>query len=111
MQNDNQNNWIFHGATILNVAIEFNYRLNLGDGTTLSALARFPTFGAPNGMLIFTKYDQVKPFWRHLGEMGYGFSVLDTVGSERRIDIDSYRAMLIDWGWSGYPEHKPDWII
>ena len=89
-----------HGAQILGVSVEFNYTVSLDDQTQLFAFARFPSLGAANGMLIFTGYEQVKPYWSRLADLGFGFSVLDEITGSGEFDVDAFREMLIDWGWS-----------
>ena len=62
-------------------------------------------------MLIFRKYGDVKPYIEQLREAGFGFSVLDERSQAEIIDLQSFRRMYADWGWSGDPSERPDWML
>lgn len=63
-------------------------------------------FGAENGMIVISDFGKVEAFLNSIFESGYGFSVMDTMGSYNRqgaIDI------LRDWGWTAEGP-APDWL-
>ena len=51
------------------------YLLSL-DKAVIAVDALLPDFGAPNGMLLVTDYDLLKPHLQEIQSAGYGFSVL-----------------------------------
>lgn len=102
--------WLQHGASKLGVRVEFDFRPTLAHVPNLTPVARLPDFGAPNGMLVFLAYDQVQSYTQQLLEAGYGFSVLGEPAINQEFDLDAFRDMLIDWGWSGDPQEKPAWL-
>ena len=110
MQESGRVEWLSRGAKELGVLIKFNYSVMIDDERCAVAIAYFPDFGGKKGILIFTEYDEIKPFWRDIIEKGFGFSVLDEVHNLKRFNLDAFRSMLLDWGWSGKKEVKPSWI-
>jgi hypothetical protein len=101
MQQSNRAQWLKNGAAILGVEIEAPCEVHVDKETIVKSVARFPAFGGDNGILVFSKFEQVKPYWRQLADLGFGFAVLDEMSDERSFDLDAFRAMLIDWGWLG----------
>ena len=61
-------------------------------------------------MLIFVDYDEIKDFSDELLDAGYGFSVLGEPAPTQTFDRRAFREMLMDWCWSGDPQHKPSWM-
>ncbi|WP_051326939.1 hypothetical protein [Desulfatibacillum aliphaticivorans] len=61
-------------------------------------------------MLIFTKSQEILPIWEDVADEGYGFSIMrepKEIDYDRNIMIE----VLSDWGWSGMPEKKPEWLL
>ena len=69
--------------------------------------ALIPDFGAKNGMLIVSTFDQIEPFADEILRLGYGFSVISPADDYVRDDAIE---MLMDWGWTGETK-PPSWPI
>jgi hypothetical protein len=94
----------------LGLGIELNPTLALDDGSRVTAFARIPLLGAPNGMLIFRTYSEVRPYVDKLIQAGYGYSILDEPLSSECFDLESFKEMFADWGWCGDVQIKPTWL-
>jgi hypothetical protein len=71
---------------------------------------RFFDLGAPNGMLLFASSSEFLGKGQELVEQGFGYSVLDEPRDDEEFDIDRFREMFRDWGWSGERNQAPSWI-
>jgi len=89
---------------------EAGFRLALPDGHELPTVVRIAELGAPNGMLLFHTFREMKAYADVLGDLGFGFAVIREPRRDARFDLNSYRTMFRDWDWSGSPESKPDWM-
>jgi hypothetical protein len=61
-------------------------------------------------MLIFEDFDQVGSFVDELLRAGYGFSVLGAPAENEEFDPDSFKHIILDWGWSGADQERPRWL-
>ncbi|MDF3023003.1 MAG: hypothetical protein K0R10_364 [Alphaproteobacteria bacterium] len=86
--------------------LELGFTVPLENGMKIHALARLPDLGGPNGMLIFTNYEEVSQLREDLST--YAFSIMSNRDSD--FDAESWREVFIDWKWSGDPEQKPKWM-
>lgn len=84
--------------------------LTLPDGTVLTPFARMCDLGAPKGMLLFTSFSEIRDYYESLLEQGFGFSVLTEPPPNEEFDIDTYREVFRDWGWSGEEDQAPSWL-
>src|SRR5258705_7972116 len=109
--NGKRANWIWKACSHLGLTAEFDFKLKLKDGIKLFPVARILELGAPNGMLIFTSYDPIERFTEQIIDADYGFSILDEPRSDAEFDLESFREMFLDWGWSGNPARKPGWMM
>ena len=82
------------------------YLLSL-DKAVIAVDALLPDFGAPNGMLLVTDYDLLKPHLQEIQSAGYGFSVLTAKLADPSLAELVY--LLSDWGWSGSGA-APPWL-
>lgn len=65
----------------------------------------------PRGILIFDWADEVDAHARRaLETMGIGVSTFGEPGSEEKFEIEGYKEMFIDWGWTGPDDEKPQWF-
>jgi len=94
----------------LGLVCDLNHSVRLTDAQTVVATARIRELGAKQGMLVIGRYDEIEPFMQRIRELGYGFSVLAEPKSGAAFDIDSYKRMFRDWGWSGPLGAKPSWM-
>ena len=104
------NEWFERACGELGVRVEFGFKPSVPDAPDLRPVLRIPDFGAANGMLIFREYDDVRKWTQQLDRAGYGFSVLDEPLSREEFDLQSFKEMLIHWGWSGDAESRPMWM-
>jgi hypothetical protein len=86
------------------------FYLALDDDQGIGAVARIANLGAPNGMLVFSSYDEVCSLKEKLLDAGYGFSVLDEPGPDEEYDLESFKTVFRDWGWAGPLGQKPPWM-
>lgn len=94
----------------LGLCPELGFKLAIPGVPEITTVARIPNLGAKNGMLIFTSYDEVRAISKDLQNAGYGYSVLDEPLPNEEFDLESFREMFADWGWSGDAAHKPVWM-
>lgn len=94
----------------LGLRIEFDPRPSVPGVPNLTPVARLPDFGADNGMLIFADGRDLLNFNEQLLDAGFGFSVLGEGSATQEFDLESFKEMLIDWGWSGRSESRPAWM-
>ena len=94
----------------LGLKIDVEFTLSLEGGSKIRHVARIQNLGSTNGMLIIRSFDEVKGHSDELDKAGYGYSVLDEPYTEEGYDIDGCKEMFVDWGWSGDPQSKPDWL-
>jgi len=94
----------------LGLTFEPSYIVQIDENVALKTLARIRELGDDNGMLILTRYDEVEPFTRRLADLGYGFAVLGEPKDTEAFDLDGYKRMFRDWGWTGALGSKPGWM-
>ena len=93
--------WISQACHAFELEADFAYVVDLGNGRQVRAVARVRGLGARNGMLIVRNYEDVRPYAEVLVRAGYGYSVLDEPRSDEEFDLELFRRMFLDWGWSG----------
>lgn len=93
--------WISQACHALGLQVDLAYVVDVGDDREIRAVARIRGLGASNGMLVVRNYEDVRPYLETLARAGYGFSVLDEPRSDETFDLDSFRELFVDWGWSG----------
>lgn len=86
---------------LLGIDIEIGCVLFLKDGQKINTVALIPSLGGPNGMVIVKSTDDILPIWN---DFNYGFSVLDEPSENAAFDLDSFREMFVDWGWTAKNE-------
>jgi hypothetical protein len=82
----------------------------LPGGRAVVTVARIANLGAPNGMLLFRAYDEIRDHVQELEDVGYGFSVVDEPRPDEEFCLASFQEMFRDWGWSGELGAKPAWM-
>ncbi len=101
---------LWRACSELGLQVELGFELTLSGGRELTAVALIRHLGAQNGMLIFKSYDEISSVTKELLDAGYGFSVLDEPSPNEEFELDSFKEMFIDWGWSGQLGRKPLWM-
>lgn len=94
----------------LGLQITFGFVLMLTNGSRVVAYAHIPSLGASRGMLIFRSYDEIQLFAEEVVRSGYGYSVLDEPRPDEDFDLESFKEMFSDWGWTGEGSSKPFWM-
>ena len=103
--------WLRRAAKELGLRVHIGHQVSLSAGSTLVAQAYFPDLSNPLGILVFEWSDAVDANAREqLRAMGMGMSTFGETGAEEQFDIDSYREMFSEWGWTGPQERKPRWM-
>jgi hypothetical protein len=92
--------WLELACSALNLDLDINYSIDMNSGQSLVALARIRNIGAKNGMLIISSSNQVAQFVSQLSIMGYGFAVLDEPRPDEDFNLESFREMFGDWGYT-----------
>lgn len=102
--------YLWKACSALGLRIELGYRLTLSNGRELISVARIADVGAPEGMLLFRTYGEVRDHIQTLRTLRYGYSVIDEPRSDEEFDLESFKNMFRDWGWSGPLGKKPQWM-
>ena len=87
-----------------------DFELRLSSGKRILVPVLVPCFGAINGMLVVTAFDQLEGATDELVEAGYGYSVMDEPREGEEYDRESFIDILVDWGWSGEASASPKWL-
>jgi hypothetical protein len=102
--------WVWRACSALGLQAELGFRLVLPSGQAVVTVARIADLGAPNGMLLFRAYDEIRDHVQELLDAGYGFSVVDEPRPDEEFDVIAFQEMFRDWGWSGQLGDKPAWM-
>ncbi|MEM7160558.1 MAG: hypothetical protein AAF799_47415 [Myxococcota bacterium] len=94
----------------LGFTVVADHPVTLGDGQSLTANLYLPQFGAPRGMLVVYRFDDIEDHVTRLGDDGFGFSTLEPPSDDEPYDRESFEDMLRDWGWSADPATRPAWL-
>ena len=101
-----------HRASRLQLSVAIPFPLSL-DRATLAVPVLLRQFGAPNGMLLVTDHETIRPHARRVIELGYGYACLSEPSSPRERESNDDDGALIDmlrdWGWSG-ETRQPPWL-
>ena len=95
---------------------ELGLNAKLGEPVQVEAayavpVAHIASIGTPNGLLIFCDANELRPIAKKLVEEGYGYSMLSKPRPTEGFDLEAYKGMFADWGWSGSPDVKPLWMV
>jgi hypothetical protein len=93
----------------LGLNIGFDREIVLCDGTKISAMIYVEGFGGPEGNLVFGTSEVIWPLRKMVIASGYGYSVM-SIPENVAVDVESYREVLLDWGWAGPRATKPHWV-
>ena len=103
--------WLYRASHELGLRVEVDYVVKLADGRSLVAKAYFPHLSNPGGILVFDWSDTVDASARReLAATGIGTSTFGAPSPDEKFDIESYRLMFAEWGWTGPNDEKPPWI-
>jgi hypothetical protein len=94
----------------LGLQIEFDKAISLPDTTKFEAPAQIHNLGSARGMLIFTNTAIIDKYKAAIRAGGYGYSVLSDRSHDAVFNIEVFKEMFSDWGWSGELQFKPSWM-
>ncbi|EKO16890.1 MULTISPECIES: hypothetical protein [Leptospira] len=97
-------------AENLNLEVEIPFSIILADNLKINVSVLLKNFGAKNGMLIITNYEDVEPYLEKIYEAGYGFSTLSEPSENEQYSRKDFIELLSDWGWTGDVNLKPEWL-
>jgi hypothetical protein len=106
----NLKDWLLNMSSGVGLKIDMGFELKLEGGHVIHSIARIPSFGGVNGMLIVHSHEDVRPYSDEVIRSGFGYSVFDE-GDGYDGDPEVAMAILTDWGWRGDPENKPAWAM
>ena len=87
------------GCNQFGLTFEENYVAEISGRVLLPSVGRIEGLGARNGMLIFSNSRTVWAHRKLLAEADFGFSVLSDPIADNAFDPESFKEMIIDWGW------------
>ena len=96
-------------AQDLHLDIISPFALILKDNTKLEIEVLLKSFGAKNGMLIISDFNIIKNNIEEIRSLDYGYSTM-SIPKNDEYDRQSTIEVLQDWGWSGDPKDKPQWL-
>ncbi|MGQ2802265.1 hypothetical protein ACT54M_18000 [Leptospira santarosai] len=97
-------------AESLDLEVEIPFSIILSDNLKINVPVLLKNFGAKNGMLITTNYEDIEPYIEKIYEVGYGFSTLDEPPENEQYSRKDFIELLSDWGWTGDVNLKPEWL-
>src|SRR5438876_12185871 len=94
----------------LGLAIVAPVVLTVREGIQIHAEALIPQLGGAKGMIVVSRYEDLRGIASELPQLGYGYSVLSEPPPWENYDLESHAEMFAEWGWGNNNERKPDWI-
>ena len=98
-------------CTELGLRLALDFVASLPSGRRVLALARIAELGGTNGMLIVTRYDDVRPVLDEIDAAGFGFSVLSEPTRDEGYDLQPFIEMFSEWSWTGSEDARPSWMV
>lgn len=92
--------WLLRACKASDLIADVDYVASIGDHLSLKCVARIQKIGGHNGMLIFNRNEDIQHYSQEVLDAGYGYSVLDEPANGESFDLDLYKEMFRDWGWS-----------
>jgi hypothetical protein len=103
--------WILRASKELGLFAEAHFALTASSGEPLKSIVRIYNVGARNGMLVFPCYEEIQGHERELVAAGYAYSVMDEPRAAEEFNLESFKEMFIDWGWTGDVAAMPTWMV
>ncbi len=100
--------YLLRSGKELGIKVIVPFELSLASGKKLSAEALLPELGYPNGMIVSQSSTNYLAICDELKKLGYGLSVY--AEPSHAYNVENYKEMFSDWGWSGDKAKKPDWM-
>ena len=102
--------WLWRACGELGLRPELGFKLSIPGAPEITAVARIPELGAKHGMLVFKSNDEIRAISKQLLDAGYGYSVLDEPLPNEEFDLEVFKDIFAEWGWSGEAANKPAWM-
>jgi hypothetical protein len=107
---DKMEMFLSRAANDLGLAIAVPFRCEIGNGIGVVAVAHLPELGGINGTLVF-RSDQLDPkILVSLQNRGFACSSFDVPHESEEYDVEVYREMFQDWGWTDTSKEAPQWM-
>lgn len=92
--------WVQRACDEVGLKVDLDFDVTFPDGRDVRSIARIRDIGDENGMLIFSNYEKVRGCFENLILLGYGYTVFGEPGGNEVFDLESYKEMFSDWGWT-----------
>ena len=83
------------------------YDLKIDEKTSIRYDVLLPQLGGKKGMLVTCDASLAS---EELIGPDYGFSSYDVYSVRGNFDVERYKIMFSDWGWTSAESEKPDWM-
>jgi hypothetical protein len=80
--------------------IDFGFEVTCPDGYVVKSVAHIRDVGDVHGMLVFSRYEEMMGRSECLSSLGYGYTSYGEPGDKEVFDLESYKQMFRDWGWT-----------
>ena len=84
---------------------------DLGGGVKVVAVAHLPELGGVNGALVLRPSQFDRRVLAALKDRGFACSSFSDPHDSEEYDLEGYREMFIDWGWTSESREAPPWIM
>jgi hypothetical protein len=101
--------FLVRAANDLGLEVKVPFEVILPSGQKVMAEVLLPQLGAPKGMLVFQS--DVWDISGALEKLGFACSMYDEPPPEEIFDLESYREMFSEWGWTADTPSKPKWMV
>jgi hypothetical protein len=58
-------------------------------------------------MIVTQSFEKFRDHLDELRKLGYGLSVYAEPGLHEKFDVENYKEMFIEWGWTGEKTKRP----
>jgi hypothetical protein len=93
--------WLKVAGSAAGIPVKAPFSVALPSGASVEAAALIVGIGSPRGMIVVTSFDQIRDHVQELVTTGYGYTTLSEPSQNESLDIESFKEMFRDWGWSG----------
>lgn len=93
--------WLLLGCRTLGIDIELDFIISLKGEKKIKTIARIPSLGGNDGMLIVKSSNEFWDIWDDPIKKTYGIAVLDEPSNNAEFNLAVCKEMFMDWGWDG----------
>lgn len=102
--------YLLRAGQDLGISVIAPFALTLRSGNKFHAEALLPEFGALHGTIVCLSASAYLDVLDEIKEMGYTCSSFEEPLPNEDYDLESYKEMLLDWGWTSKEKPKPSWM-